>query len=333
MCLPVSAQKKDKQFTVVFYNVENLFDIIDEPGKKDEEFTPGSAKQWSEERYEKKLGNLARVLSSISQDELPEIIGICEAENRTVLEDLINDRQLKKGDYGIVHEESNDIRGIDVALLYRKGLFTIGSHDMVSVSLPFDSSVTMRNILHVEGKADNRETIHFFVNHWTSRSDGEQASEPMRLYTAIALRKAVDGILNKDNGAKVIILGDFNDEPTSRSIFEMLYANNKRKNTSSRELYNLMFDMHNNDLENDTGTYSYRGHWNMLDQIIVSQQVIKDQTGYHTDYDGGRIFKQEWMLYFDQNLLVGLPDRTYGGDVYYGGFSDHLPVYMVLRRK
>jgi endonuclease/exonuclease/phosphatase family metal-dependent hydrolase len=204
---------------------------------------------------------------------------------------------------------------------------------MVSVSLPFDNSATMRNILHVEGKADNRETFHFFVNHWTSRSDGAQKSEPMRLYTAIALRKAVDGVLNKDNTAKVIILGDFNDEPTSRSIFEMLYANNKRKNASSRELYNLMYDMHNNDLENDTGTYNFMGNWNMLDQIIVSQQVIKDQDGYHTSFNGGRIFKEEWILYFDQNLLESLPDRTYGGDVYYGGFSDHLPVYVILRRE
>jgi endonuclease/exonuclease/phosphatase family metal-dependent hydrolase len=185
----------------------------------------------------------------------------------------------------------------------------------------------------VEGKADNKETIHFFVNHWISRSEGDKASAPGRMYTAVTLRKAIDGILNKDNEAKIIIMGDFNDEPTNRSIFEMLYANNKKKNATSRELHNLMFDMHNNDLMNDTGTYAFMGTWTMFDQIIVSQQVIRERSGYHTDFDGGRIFAEDWILYWDQNLLEKLPNRTYGGDTYYGGYSDHLPVYMILKRE
>jgi len=331
--LPVSAQKKDSPFMVVFYNLENLFDINDDPGKEDEEFTPGSAKQWTRERYERKLENLAAVLSTAGQDELPAIIGVCEAENRKVLEDLINEKKLKKGDYGIVHEESNDIRGIDVALLYRKSRFTVDKHELISARLPFDTTRVFRCILHVEGKADNKETIHFFINHWPSRAEGEKESVPGRLYTAVALRKAIDGVLNRNNEAKIIIMGDFNDEPTSRSIFEMLSANNKRKNASTRELYNMMYDMHNNDLKNDTGTYNFMGKWNMLDQIIVSQQVIRGRTGYHADYDAGKIFKEDWMLYYDQSLLEKLPDRTYGGNVYHGGYSDHLPVYMILRRE
>ena len=331
-CLPAMAQKKDQQFTVVFYNVENLFDIMDEPGKEDEEFTPGAEKQWSQDRYEKKLEDLATVLSAVNESELPEIIGLCEVENRKVLEDLINTRKLRKGNYRIIHEESMDIRGIDVALLYREDLFTVTGHQTISVSFPYDPSETTRDILHVEGKADNKETLHFFVNHWPSRLDGERETQAKRIYAAIELRKAVDGVLNKDAEAKLIIMGDFNDEPTNRSIFEMLYANNKKKNPAPRELFNLMFEMHNNDLKNDTGTYNFRGKWSMLDQIMVSQQLLNDRQGYHTSHNGGMIFKQDWMLYYDENILENVPNRTYGGEVYYGGYSDHLPVYMILRR-
>ncbi len=330
--MPGAAQKKDQQFTIVFYNVENLFDIMDAPGKDDDEFTPGGEKKWSQDRYEKKLDDLAIVLSSVNENELPEIIGLCEVENKKVLEDLIDNRKLRRGGYRIVHEESQDVRGIDVALLYREDLFKLTDHQSISVTFPFDSSETTRDILHVTGTADNRETLHFFVNHWPSRLEGERETQAKRIYAAVALRKAVDGVLNKDADSKLIIMGDFNDEPTNRSIFEMLYANNKKKNPSPRELYNLMFELHNNDMMNDTGTYNYRGKWSMYDQIIVSQQLLMDRQGYHTDYDGGKIFKQEWMLYYDENILENVPNRTYGGNVYYGGYSDHLPVYMILRR-
>jgi len=331
-CLPVTGQKKDQQYTIIFYNVENLFDIMDAPEKEDDEFTPGGEKQWSQDRYEKKLEDLATVLSSVNENELPEIIGLCEVENRKVLEDLIDTRKLRRGGYKIVHEESQDVRGIDVALLYREDLFKLSDHQTISFSFPFDSTVTTRDILHVTGTADNRETLHFFVNHWPSRLEGERETQAKRIYAAIALRKAMDGVLNKDADAKLIIMGDFNDEPTNRSIFEMLYANNKKKNPSPRELFNLMFEMHNNDLKNDTGTYNFRGKWSMLDQIIVSQHLLRDRQGYYTSHDGGRIFRQDWMLYYNENILENLPNRTYGGPVYYGGPSDHLPVYIILRR-
>jgi predicted extracellular nuclease len=331
-CLSGSAQNKDREFTVVFYNVENLFDTEDDPRTEDEEFTPEAEKHWTLDRYEKKLEDLAMVLSSINENELPEVIGLCEVENRNVLEDLINIRRLRRGKYRIIHEESPDTRGIDVAFLYREDHFRVTDHRTIPVTFPYDSSETTRDILYVTGTADNREELHFFVNHWPSRLEGERETQAKRIYTAIELRKAVDGVLNKDNQAKLVIMGDFNDEPTNRSIFEMLYANNKKKNTSTRELYNLMFEMHNNDLKNDTGTYNYMGKWSMLDQIIVSQQLLHDTQGYHTDFDGGRIFKQDWMMYYDPNLLENIPNRTYGGSEYYGGYSDHLPVYMILRR-
>ena len=325
----LSGQKNDLAFTIAFYNVENLFDLVDHPETQDEEFTPESEKAWDMEKYEKKLDDLSSVLLAINKDELPEIIGLCEVENKKVLDDLIQTKSLRKGEYGIVHYESPDLRGIDCALLYRMQEFNVISSRAIPVSFPFDSTETTRDILYVEGRTHDNERLHFFVNHWSSRWGGEKETEPKRIFCAIALRKAVDALLNKEPGAKIIIIGDFNDEPTNRSVFEMLLANNKRKNTGDRELYNLMYDMHNMDGE---GSYNYRGTWNMLDQIIVSKTVINSPGGLHCNYESGRILKEEFMLYLQEDNQQYVPNRTYGGPEYYGGISDHLPVFVTLTR-
>lgn len=323
----ISGQRTRKEFTIIFYNVENLFDTEDDPLTDDKEFTPDSEKSWDQDKYEKKLKDIARVLSSVNSSDLPEIIGLCEIENRKVLEELVNIRSLRKGNYSIVHSESPDNRGIDVAFLYRGDEFSVHESKSIPVIFPFDSSLTTRDILYVTGKEKDGESFHFFVNHWSSRSQGEKETEPKRIYAAVTLRKEIDVLMNRDPDAKIVIMGDFNDEPTNRSIFEMLLANNKRKNASERELYNLMYDLHNID---NAGTYFYRGSWNMLDQIIVSQSLIRDKTGYHTGFDNGKILKQQWMLYHDQQLDEYVPNKTYGGPEYYGGISDHLPVYVTL---
>jgi len=327
LVLSVYGQKPGKEFTIVFYNVENLFDTEDEPLKEDEEFTPGSDKAWDQEKYEKKLEDIARVLSSVNPSGLPEIIGLSEIENRKVLNDLAGIKSLKKENYSVVHIESPDKRGIDVALLHCPDNFTVSDHKTIPVIFPFDSSETTRDILYVTGTENDGETFHFFVNHWTSRIDGQKDSEPKRIFAAVALRKEIDALLNRNPQAKIMIMGDFNDEPTNRSINEMLLANNKRKNATSRELFNLMYDLHN---INNIGTYFYRGNWNMLDQIIISQSLLRDRSGYHTDYDGGQILKEDWMLYQDQESGEQIPDRTYRGTEYYGGVSDHLPVFVTL---
>jgi predicted extracellular nuclease len=323
----VYGQKSVQEFTVLFYNVENLFDTEDEPDKKDEEFTPGSDKAWDQDKYEKKLKDIARVLSSVDSTDLPEIIGLCEIENRKVLEELVNIRSLRKGNYSIVHSESPDNRGIDVALLYRADEFSVHESESIPVIFPFDSSMTTRDILYVTGKEKDGESFHFFVNHWSSRNQGEKETEPKRIYAAVTLRKEIDELMNRDPDAKILIMGDFNDEPTNHSIFEMLMANNKRKNASERELYNLMYDLHNVD---NAGTYFYSGNWNMLDQLIISQSLLRDKTGYHTGFNSGKILKQQWMLYHDQQFDEYVPNKTYGGPEYYGGISDHLPVYVTL---
>ena len=327
--LVLNGQKKEAAFTVLFYNVENLFDLEDHPDTRDEEFTPGSEKAWDMEKYERKLDDLSAVIKAVNDDELPEIVGLSEVENKKVLEDLIRTRALRRGDYGIVHYESPDTRGIDNALLYRMQEFRVIASRAIRITFPFDSTETTRDILYVTGTTRDNEHLHFFVNHWSSRWGGEKETEPKRIRCAVTMRREADAILNRDPGAKIIIMGDLNDEPTNRSVFETLLANNKRKNASNRELYNLMYDRHNIDGE---GSYNFRGKWNMLDQIIVSRSVIDGPGGLHCDYDSGRILKEEFMLYLNEEYQQYVPNRTYGGPEYYGGISDHFPVFVTLTR-
>ncbi len=327
--LNCNGQNPEQEFTVVFYNVENLFDTEDEPGKEDDEFTPGSKLAWDQEKYNKKINDLAHVISLVNPSELPEIVGLAEVENDKVLDDLVLSEQLKKGNYSVIHYDSPDERGIDVALIFRPDEFTAEYSKPVPVVFPFDSTETVRDILYVKGKTKDGEIIHFFINHWKSRSEGVPETEPKRIFTAIILRKEIDLIMNREPDAKIIIMGDLNDEPTNRSVHEMLAANNKRKNVNPRELYNLMYDMHNN---GNVGSYFYRGTWNMLDNLIISQPLLNNKSGYHTDFDGGKIFRQEWMLYKDEKYKESVPNRTYGGPEYYGGISDHFPVYVTLKK-
>ena len=218
-------QKKDSDFMVMFYNVENLFDIVDNPETSDEEFTPGSEKKWDEEKYEKKLKDISDVIKAVGKKELPEIVGLCEVENQKVLQDLVDTRSLRRGNYGIIHYDSPDSRGIDCAFLYRTEKFTVSNSRSVPVIFPFDSSLTTRDILYVEGTTNEGETLHFFINHWSSRAEGERESQPKRMFCAVTLRKEVDAIMNRDPEARILIMGDLNDEPSNRSVFEMLLAN------------------------------------------------------------------------------------------------------------
>ncbi|MCH7658399.1 MAG: hypothetical protein IIB05_08800 [Bacteroidetes bacterium] len=329
-CLYPQRTSPDKMFTVAFYNVENLYDTENDPETEDDEFTPESNKKWDNDKYKKKLKDLSKVFHSLNSVELPEIIGLCEVENKQVLKDLTTTGKLARGNYGIVHENSPDIRGIDVALLYRKEEFQYLSHRSIPVHFRFDTAARVRSILYVKGKTGKNEIFHFFVNHWKSRSGGQQATEPKRIFTAVTLRKVVDSIFNIEPDAKIIIMGDFNDEPTNISIHSILQANNKEKNANLRELYNLMYNMHN---IGNRGTYSYKGDWIMLDQIIVSQKVINDKKGYHCDFSSAVIYQDDWMMYDNPKVGMLTPNRTYGGDMYFGGVSDHLPVFVVLRKE
>ena len=315
-------------FSIVFYNVENLFDTIDHPDFMDEEFTPDSEKAWNTERYNKKLKDLALVISSKNKRELPEIIGLAEVENKAVLEDLISTKTLKNGNYGIIHEEGKDFRGIDVALLYRKDELKSVKFETIEIVFPFDSTKKTRDILHVWGKAGDGENIHFFVNHWSSRIGGQRETEPKRMYAAVTLRRQIDLLLSKENNPRIVIMGDFNDEPTNKSLMNILLAGNKLKNVATGDLYNLFYDKHN---LNNEGSYNYLNNWNMLDQIIVSYNLINQKDRFSCSYNSAEIIKEDFMLYENQEGQK-VPNRTYGGPNYYGGISDHFPIIVKLKK-
>jgi len=321
-----SAQRGEQSFTVMFYNVENLFDTIDDPDFEDEEFTPSGPKAWDYDRYEKKLGDIARVILSVPDKELPAIIGFAEVENKAVLEDLASQRGLRRKDYKAVLIDTDDPRGIDCGLLYREDMFTYESHRMIPVEDLSGNEYPLRGILNVSGEGPDGKPLEIYVNHWKSRRGGVEETEHLRVYAGIALRRELDRLLSSSDG-RAIIMGDFNDEPTNKSIYDVVHAGNKRKNIALNDMYNLFYDIHNLSLG---GSYSYRGDWEMYDQIIVSYGLLNSTSGLSTTFDGGKILKQEWMLYFDERNNVKVPNRTYGGNNYYGGISDHFPLYVTF---
>ena len=316
--------KKKRNLTVAFYNVENLFDTVDDPHKNDNEFLPGSKKKWTETRYTKKLEDLAKVLSSINKNELPEIVGLCEVENKKVLTDLVNTKYLSEGNYKIVHYESPDFRGIDCALIYRPDEFKVLKSFAVKVQFKDKPGYSTRDILYVKGKTKNRETLHIFVNHWPSRIGGVAKSEPRRVAVATILKSKIDSVLAESPKANIIVLGDMNDEPSNSSLAQVLGA--QKPGTQNSRLINLMYPVH----ENKMGSYNYRGNWNMLDNIVVSESLL-DNKGFRCTPEKGFVFHKEWMEYKNRKGEIS-PNRTYGGPNYYGGISDHFPVYFNLTR-
>ena len=321
-----SGQKNSDVFTILSYNVENLFDTINDPNTKDDEFTPQGKKKWTSDRYYRKIDSLNKVIRSINKDELPEIIGFCEVENKQVVEELIKRLNSKKK-YAIIHKESPDRRGIDVALLYRQDEFKVINSDFIKIQFSFEPKVTTRDILYVKGIASGIDTIHIFLNHWSSRRGGMKFSERKRVHAAKILRLKIDSIQKAKPNAKIICLGDFNDEPTNISLTGYLKANNKRLNAKNYELYNLMYDMSNIQRE---GSYSFKGKWDMIDNLIISQSLLKQNKGYYATFDSGKIFDKDFVLYYNTKIDQKTPSKTYGGNNYYGGFSDHLPVYFQL---
>ena len=313
------------QATVAFYNVENLFDTINDPSTHDEEFTPKGRKNWNSKRYRSKLKKLAKVIHSIN-DAPPALVGLAEIENKTVLNDLINSDLLKNSNYRIVQEDSPDARGIDVALLYNTDLFKHISHEAIRIKLDENPNYKTRDILYVKGKLSD-EIVHIFVNHWSSRRGGKEKSQSKRVNAARILRARVDAILAAESNAKIIIIGDFNDEPQDVSIAETLHAKGA-KELKTNKLCNLMYSK----IGTNTGSYSYKSQWDMIDNIIVSEAFVQADKGWHIGCESGYIFKPDWLLFTNPKTGTKTPNRTYGRN-YYGGYSDHLPVYTILHLK
>ncbi len=252
------------------------------------------------------------------------MIGLCEIENGKVLEDLVNDKYLAQGKYKIVHYESPDNRGIDCAFLYRPDEFKVISSRPVHVSFAGEPDFHTRDILYVKGKTLNGEEMHIFVNHWPSRIGGEEQTEYARVTVASLLKSKIDSVQNVNPSAEIIVMGDMNDEPSNKSLAEVLGASKPGNNNSN--LVNLMYPVH----EEKLGSYYYRGNWNMLDNLVVSSNLLDDK-GFRCKDKQGHVFHQSWMEYKNTNGVLS-PNRTYGGSNYYGGISDHFPVYMSLQR-
>ncbi len=319
----VQAQKtKNNQFKIVFYNTENLFDTIDDPNKSDEDFLPGSKVAWTGERYDVKLKHTARTLVSIDSLDLPAIIGLAEVENKAVLNDLIAKTDLKRGNYQAILEEGSDPRGIDVALIFRKNVMKYISHH----AFPSAQSFQTRSVLYVRLEDAKKDTFHIFVNHWKSRTGGATETEPKRIENAETLKHLTDSLLARNPKAKVVIMGDFNDEPVNKSLSETLGAMKPEKKITSTGLYNLMYDR----FQKGEGTLYYKD-WDLFDQFVVSGNLLEKKAGKSplilAPY--AYIFSTDWLLYKNKTGDM-MPNRTASSKDYFGGYSDHLPVYVIV---
>ncbi|MFC2137034.1 hypothetical protein ACFLTE_02560 [Bacteroidota bacterium] len=313
---------------IAFYNVEKLYDILDDiDNDNDDDYLPEGDKKWTEKRYLKKIDQLAKVISSIDEKNMPVIMGLSEIENKKVLDNIINNEKISSQKYKYIHEESQDEDGLDVALLYKTDQFRYINHKSIEINSS-DIKVNSRDILYIKGIILPDDTVHVYVNHWKSRK-GKDTKE-IRESAAKNLKDEIENILAADKKAKIIVMGDFNDEPTDKSMYNILDANNKRKNTGKEELYNLFYDKHN---VNDEGTYIRKDKWYMFDHIIVSQELVNEKKGLTTDFNGGKIFKPNWLLIDNPKADELIPSKTYGGDTYLGGISDHLPVYVIFQIK
>jgi hypothetical protein len=322
----LSAQKQAKIGCIGFYNLENLFDTIQQDNLNGGEFTPDGIYRWNTEKYHKKLKNMSEVISRIG-DELvkggPIILGVSEIENRSVLEDLVIQPALKSMNYGIVHFDSPDRRGVDVGLIYQKAHFKVTKSYPVEVEMPNDTSFRTRSQLVVNGIFDG-EPIWIIVNHWPSRSGGEKKSEPKRARAALVCRSIVDSIMQKDPNAKIIIMGDLNDDPTDKSLTKYLNAKKTLEDVKSGDLYNPMYKL----FKDGVGSLAYRDSWNLFDQIIVSYPLIeKDKSSYRLHQ--AKVYNKSYLT-TKEGQYTGYPMRTFSGTTFTGGYSDHFPSYIFL---
>lgn len=327
----VAQEKKEfKVNTVAFYNLENLFDFEDDPLTFDDDRTPEGKDHWTEEIYNAKLKNMAKVIAEIGKDvtgNTPVIIGICEIENRKVVEDLVNQEPLLIKDYGIIQFDSPDRRGIDVALLYQKKIFTPTNYKTHELKIYDNNDPTKRiftrDQLVVSGMLDG-EKIHFIVNHWPSRSGGEKRSRPKRIKAAKLNKQIIDSLFSEDPYAKIITMGDLNDDPTSPSVKKFLKAKKSKENMKLKELYNPMEKMYKKGL----GTLAWRDGWNLFDQMILSTELTKKDFSSYRFYKAG-IYNPSYLAN-PKGRWKGYPYRSFGNGSFTGGYSDHFPVYLYL---
>ncbi|MDP4174496.1 MAG: hypothetical protein Q8933_11035 [Bacteroidota bacterium] len=315
-------QDKGKQIFVANWNLENLFDTVDDPQKEDEEFLPSSALEWTQERLEKKLSNLAKVIHSMNNGNGPDILSVEEVENQGLLDTLIQ-KYLSDKNYKIAYADCPDSRGIDVGIIYNADILTFaGQHaDTVKLSDNHPTRLILCSAFILPGK----DTLYVYANHWPSRRGGENESDQNREAAAQTLRQDIDKLFKMNTNSNILIMGDFNDEPSNESLNKTLDAINfecEALSKNNSDLYNLAFHKH---LAKD-GSYFYRGNWNMLDNIIVSKHVMEK----FYKCESFEVYRPEFMV-TRSGKYKDSPFPTYGGKRYLGGYSDHFPVTAILQ--
>lgn len=318
----MSYNRRKNRFTVAFYNVENLFDTIDNPKTFDDSFTPNSRLQWNKKKYYHKLKKVTSVISKIGTNNSaypPAIIGLAEVENSRVVNDLVTHKNLSKFNYDYVHYDSHDERGVDVALLYNKDFFEVISSTSYPLILSEENGVTdySRDLLVVKGNL-HKEIVYVLVNHWPSRREGEILTTENRIKAAKLAQKVMQDIKTKDNTAKFIVMGDFNDNPTNESVQDYLVTT---------DLYNPMLSLY----KKGKGTSTHKRKWYLFDQIIFSRDFFDLEKSKLT-FLVAKIFNSDQLKVYGGSYK-GHPFRTFVGPKYKGGFSDHFPVYIIFEKE
>ena len=326
----LSAQraKEYRVAAVGFYNLENLFDTLDTPDVRDTEFTPKGSKLYDGERYRHKLDQLSGVIRELGTETTRDglaVLGVAEIENRSVLEDLVAHENLADRRYGIVHFDSPDKRGIDVGLLYNPKYFLVDRAENIPIEYYEEDGDTLftRDILWVQGRLEGEE-VHFFVNHWPSRRGGEKRSQPKRNFAALTVKNKIDELKQANPDVKAIVMGDLNDNPTSPSVKKILRARRTPEEVRRADMYNPMWELYAKGI----GSNAWRDTWSLFDQVILSPSLVSKRTeGYR--YYKPRVYNEKRMTQATGQFR-GYPFRSFVGDTYQGGYSDHFPVYVLL---
>lgn len=320
------SDKKKLTVSVGFYNLENLFDTINDPNTNDEEYLPQGKNHWTSERYVKKVSNMAYAISRIGDNLMPippMILAISEIENRRVVEDLVGHDYLKKFNYQIVHYDSPDRRGVDVGLIYNPSYFTVTNSAVHRLDYSNDTSFRTRDQLVVTGTIYG-ETLHIIVCHWPSRRGGEARSRPLRNAAADLSRHIIDSLLALDANAKIVMMGDLNDDPNDVSLLERVNAKSERADVDSKSMYNPYYNMY----KRGDGSLAYRDAWNNFDQIMVSPALVNGGNNSFT-ISSAKIYNANFLTN-TKGQYRGYPFRTFSYGSFMGGYSDHYPVYILL---
>lgn len=327
VCSLSAQQKPGKVYGVAFYNLENLFDTINNNGKYDLEFSPQGKYGWDGKKYWKKIHNMAYAISQMTTKNTPAgpaVIGVSEVENITVLQDLVKASPIAERGYKIVHHDSPDARGVDVGLLYDPKQFrvlTVTNHRLTIPQLP---NFRTRDQMCVVGLM-GRDRVAIIVNHWPSRRGGTEQSSYLREAAAALSASIADSLLTVDPNMGVIVMGDLNDSPYDKSVTEVLKAKKKQGEAAPGEFYNPFHKL----LDDGIGSYIYRGRWDLFDQIILSYNLLENG-GNGLTYAGAKVYNNDFLRN-PSGKYEGYPFRTFSEGVFLGGFSDHFPTEIFLK--